>query len=88
MVASVPVEHPRLAATIKRARVLTRFRWSRSGTHKPGAGPVIRRMDLFDSIVAAHGQLRGLCRLLWAVMKNQQLVRRERQLSVGLTFVV
>ncbi len=30
----------------------------------------------------------GLCRAFWAVMKNQQLIGRERQIGVGLSFVV
>jgi hypothetical protein len=34
------------------------------------------------------GSFEGLCRSFWAVMKNQQLVGRERQFSVGLSFVV
>jgi hypothetical protein len=61
---------------------------SLAGNHKSGMRPVIRWMVLFDSIIAAHGQLRELCRSLWPVMENQQLVGRERQLSVGLSFIV
>ena len=79
-------EYPRPGATIHRAPALIRCRWTRAGIHRRWACDPPD--DLFDSFVAAHKQLLRLCGSLWAVMKNQQLVGRERQFGVRPTFVV